>query len=228
MKYQCVTTTVPGFVQQLAVQYVAHGYRWYVEGRIPESKDRESVLEKLVATYAITHDKTERWRRKRRGVPNVQLLCFERLWVLVATKGELWREHPFYRTFSSYRPKSGAVPERKGYRDLAKHPLQFEGYSIGWSNGHASVRIARAVYLREKAYFEEKATKWRGELLVEEMQKRLLRFEQYAPVRTQLGRILRAVNRERRRAGYSPIPKTVLWADRCIYRPFEPVLEEAA
>ena len=90
------------------------------------------------------------------------------------------------------------------------------------------MRIARAVYLREKAYFEEKATKWRGELLVEEMQKRLLRFEQYAPVRTQLGRILRAVNRERRRAGYSPIPKTVLWADRCIYRPFEPVLEEAA
>lgn len=232
MKYQCVATSVAGFVQQVAVQYVAHGYRWYVEGWIPESKSREAVLEKLVGVYGITHDKTERWRRKRRGVPNVQLLCFERHWVLLATKGDQWRDHSFYRTYSSYRPASKDLPERRGYKDLAKHPLQFEGYSIGWSNGHPSVRIARSVYLREKAYFEERATKWRGDLLVEELRRRLLRFEQYAPVRTQLGRVVRAVNRERKMAGYSPVPKTVLWRDRRIYRPFEPLecerLEEAA
>ena len=41
------TTSVEGFVQQLAVAYVQHGYRFYVTGQIPEDKDPEQVDRKL-------------------------------------------------------------------------------------------------------------------------------------------------------------------------------------
>ena len=39
MPYQCVATSVAGFVQQLAVNYVARGYYFYATGIIPERKD---------------------------------------------------------------------------------------------------------------------------------------------------------------------------------------------
>jgi len=53
MAYRCVATSVAGFVQQLAVAYVAHGYWFYVTGRVPEGKDPADVDRKLIARYEI-------------------------------------------------------------------------------------------------------------------------------------------------------------------------------
>jgi len=39
MKYRCEATSVTGFIQQLAVGYVRHGYFFYVVGQVPEGKD---------------------------------------------------------------------------------------------------------------------------------------------------------------------------------------------
>ena len=35
MAYRCVATSAVGFLQQLAVAYVANGYWFYVTGRVP-------------------------------------------------------------------------------------------------------------------------------------------------------------------------------------------------
>lgn len=231
MKYDAIATSRSGFVQQLAVQYVTHGYHHWVEGWIPEGKDRAAVLERMVAYYNITHSANTRWDRKRKGLPNCQLLCYGRYWVLLSAKSdrrqlahESWKDHPFYRTLESYRPASKGVPGRKGYKHISKYPIQFEGYSIGYSNGHVSVRIARSVYQQELAFFVEKATKWSEERLIEEMRKRLLRFERYRPVQRQHARIIRAVNEARLASGFTHrIPKSALFKGRYIRKPFEPV-----
>ena len=48
MAYRCVATSVAGFVQQLAVAYVAHGYWFYVTGWIPQGKPPEAIDRKLI------------------------------------------------------------------------------------------------------------------------------------------------------------------------------------
>ena len=37
--YRCETGSVAGFVQQLAVSYLSHGYWFYVAGTVPDRKD---------------------------------------------------------------------------------------------------------------------------------------------------------------------------------------------
>ena len=63
--YRCEVTTVAGFVQQLAVSYLVHGYWFYVTGRIPKHKDPRRVDEKLIARYGIDLSKWSRARRKQ-------------------------------------------------------------------------------------------------------------------------------------------------------------------
>ncbi len=85
--YRCEATSVEGFVQQLAVSYLAHGYWFYVVGQVPEGKDSRKVAEKLVARYQIDLSKWARARRKRVGLASLQYLRFGRFFVLLATHG---------------------------------------------------------------------------------------------------------------------------------------------
>jgi len=39
MQYRCVATSLAGFLQQLTVSYLSHGYWFYVTGCIPDGKD---------------------------------------------------------------------------------------------------------------------------------------------------------------------------------------------
>ena len=48
VEYRCVATSVEGFVQQVAVQYLRHGYWFYVAGQIPEGKDSAAVDAKVL------------------------------------------------------------------------------------------------------------------------------------------------------------------------------------
>ena len=200
MAYRCVATSVAGFVQQLAVGYIAHGYYFYVRGYIPDHK--------IIAQYAVDLSKWSRSRRKKAGHASVQYLRYGRFYVILATHGE----HPFF------------AAEAKQVRDFRKHPLYFMGYSVGCRGArgggarHASVRIQRELYQELKAQFRWVAVRWSIEHLGREL--RALPYEPYAPVRDQLRGILRAVNRRRRIAGLDLVPRDALWWRRVPVKPF--------
>ena len=207
MAYRCVATSVAGFVQQLTVGYVAHGYWFYVTGRVPDHKDPAEVDQKLIAQYGLDVSKWTRARQKQTGRASVQYLRFEHSFVLVATHGQ----HPFF------------AAEAKQIRDLRRQPLYFMGYAIGCRKGrdgnwHDSVRIERELFRGMKQRFATIAVhrsveEWREEF-------RRLGFEPYAPVRDQLRILLRAVNRRRQVASLELVPQHVLRLRRSVARPF--------
>lgn len=215
MEYRCVAGTVEGFVQQLAVCYLPHGYWWYVAGRIPEPKDPGAVDAKLLARYDVALSERARARRKQLGNANMQYLRYGRFFVLLATEG-------------NHRFKS---EERTVIRDIRRVPLQFEGYSISYRQGgrtqkgerdakwHAHVQIHPETYKQLKAYLLGLAVHRSAETLAAEF--RRISFEPYAPVRRQMLNLLRAVNDARKRAGYQPLPTSVLRLRRRIVKPFE-------
>lgn len=206
MTYQHEARSVPGFVQQLAVSYIQHGYWFYVSGDVPERKCPLAVDEKLLDRYGVRMSKWARARRKRIGRANVHYLRYRRFFVLIASRGE----HHFFANEPTFR-------------DIRREPLSFSGYSIGYKLGadrkwHASVRIHPTEYLKLKAYFLDLATRRSVEKLTAEFQR--IPFEPYAPVRRQFLNIHRAVNRVRKRAGYELVPMGALRLSRRPVRPF--------
>jgi len=215
MLYRCVATSIAGFVQQLAVGYVANGYYFYVAGRIPNGKEPAKTDEKIILQYGIAMSKWARARRKAGGGAKVQYLRFDRFYAILATHGE----HPFF------------AAEAKQIRDIRKHPLHFMGYSIGCRRGrygrglHASVRIHRNLFHELKARLERIAVQASVEELCGEL--RAVPVEPYAPVRDQMRIILRAVNRRRKVAGLEMVPFTALRLRRVPIKPFGSIRENS-
>ena len=183
-----------------------HGYWFYVTGQVPDRKCPLAVDAKLLDRYEISISKWARARRKRSGGANVQYLRYGRFFVLIATRGE----HRFFK-------------DEPTFRDIRRDPLSFGGYSISYKLGadrkwHASVRIHPSDYLTLKASLMELATRRLVERLSVEFQR--IPFEPYAPVRRQLLNILRAVNRERKRARYELVPVEGLRLRRRVVSPF--------
>lgn len=213
--YQCDAPTVSGFLQQLAVAYLGHGYWFYVTGHVPEGKDPAAVDEKLLRKYEAGISKWARARRKRAGLANVQYLRHGRFFVLLASRGR----HAFFEGEAHFK-------------DAREEPIRFGGYSISVKRGvdgrlHPSVRLHPDTYRELRAYFVELATRRQVEALAAEL--RRLPFEPYAPVRRQLLNILRALNRARRVAGLEAVPTSALRLSRRGVKPFdEAPLKEAA
>jgi len=204
MDYHYTPTTVGGFVQQLALCYLEHGYWFYVQGTIPAGKDLAQVDEKLLTKYHISASKFQRCRCKRKGGANIQYLRYERTFLLLATHGI----HAFFQE------------EAPAIKDVRRSPIQFEGYSIGYYHDHPRVGLARDTYRNLRAYFLELAVHRSADFIAEEMKK--LPYEGYGPVRRQLFGLLLAVNTKRRQAGLDLVPYSCLPTSRHIYRPFEP------
>ena len=208
MAYRCAATSVAGFVQQLAVGYIAHGYYFYVRGRIPDPKDPAKTDQKILDQYGIAISKWSRNRRKKGGQARVQYLRYGRFYVILATHGQ----HPFF------------AAEAKQVRDFRRQPLFFMGYSIGCRRArgggkwHASVRIQREAFGELKARFERMAVHCSIDYLCREF--RTIPFEPYAPVRDQCRILLRAVNRRRKAAGLEPVPREAQRRQRIPVRPF--------
>jgi hypothetical protein len=201
--YRCEATSVAGFLQQLAVGYLARGYFFYVMGTIPEDKDLRAVDAKLISKYGIAVGKSTRSRRKAAGFANVQYLRYRRNFVLLATHGS----HAFFE-------EEGAL-----VRDAREVPIKFEGYAVSHRAGHPHVRIEQGRYLEFKAYVSELSVHRSKETL--EKVFRSLRYEPYAPVRSQLFCILRAVNRRRKLAQYEPVSPACIRSRRQVVKPFE-------
>lgn len=208
MAYRSEAPTIAGFVQQLAVSYVANGYWFYVTGVIPEGKDPRRVDEKLISKYELNISKFARARRKAAGQANVQYLRHRRFFVLLATHGT----HKFFLPIE-------AGGEGEGIRDCRKAPINFGSYAISYRGGHAHVRIEREIFKDLKAFCLEHACHWSPERLGETL--RGLPFEPYAPVRGQMFELVRAVNRLRKTAGLELVPVGCLRLRRRICRPFQ-------
>jgi hypothetical protein len=194
--YRCVAVSEAAFVQQLSVSYVGHGYVFYVTGTVPKRKDPPAVDQKLIRRYAVDVSKHVRARRKRGGLANVHYLRFERFFVLCATEGE----HRFF------------VDETE-FRDARRDPIVFRGYSIGYKRDpegkwHPSVRIHPRAYAELKASLLDVAVKRDVDEMVRLF--RGIRFQPYAPIRTQLLAVWRAVNATRREAGLEEVPKSAV------------------
>jgi len=193
MTYRCVATSVAGFVQQLAVGYVARGYCFYVSGRIPPDKDPAKTDEKIIGQYGIDLSKYARARRKRWGFASVQYLRYGRHFVILASHGE----QIFFEA------------EAKRLQDVREAPIQCFGYSIGCRKSphdgkmHVSVRMAAGTFQELKARFKLIAVHRSVEELVEEL--RAVPFEPYAPVRDQMRGVVRALNRRRQAANLEPV-----------------------
>lgn len=206
--YRCEATSLEGFIQQLAVGYLPHGYWFCVSGEIPSEKDAHAVDRKLTERYGIERSRWSRARRKRAGGANIHYLRYRRFFVLLATHGE----HAFFEA------------ERASIFDVRRSPIRVAGYAVSFRQGRSHVRLDSERYRELKAYFLELATHRTAATIAEEL--RALPFEPYAPVRRQLFIILRAVNRVRRAAGFQPVPWTALRLRRRIVHPFGE-LEEA-
>jgi hypothetical protein len=195
-------TTIHGFIQQVAVGHVQHGYWFYVPGVLPEGKDPRALDEKLTTKYEVGISKWTRARRKRAGAASIAYLRHDRFFVLLATHGR----HPFFEE------------EAARLRDLRREPFKFASYAVSHRAGHAHVRIEAQTFRDLKAYFDELATKrsaeWLGQALHD------LPFEPYAPIRGQFCELLRRINSRRRTAGLESVPGDCLRLRRRIYRPF--------
>jgi len=215
MECLCETCSVEGFVQLVACNLLPHGYWFYVTGIVPEGKDVRRVDAKLIRKYGAALGKAARSRRKRLGLANVRYLRHDRFFVLLATYGR----HRFH------------LEDARSIRDVRRVPLKFAGYSISYRRGgrrrdggrdrgwHSHVEIDRRRFAELRAFLVEMAARWSTERLALEFYR--LPFEPYAPVRRQMLLLLKAVNAQRKRAGLSPLPHTVLPMRRRVVSPFE-------
>ncbi|BBO34178.1 hypothetical protein PLANPX_3790 [Lacipirellula parvula] len=222
MQYRYAATSVEGFIQQLASNYLPHGYWFYVSGWLPEGKDPRTLDEKLLVKYGISMSRQSRWRRKAAGFANLQYLRYERFFLLLATHGK----HHFF------------AEEAATIRDVRKVPIKFAGHSISYKPGgflrkeadapaepdsgwHSRVQVDRERYAELKAYFKENACKRSAETLARELF--CLPYEPYAPVRQQLLNLLRLINQARHAGNLARVSPEVLRYQRKIVKPFDAI-----
>jgi hypothetical protein len=223
-KYRYIATSREGFVQQIAVSYVRHGYVFFVKGRVPDGKAPAKTDEKLMSLYGIRATKDSRYKRKKRGLANLQYIRFGREWVMLGTKGE----HEWYRK------------ERANIRDLRRVPLVVCGYSITLAQGgnklsrektpgvdgperdskkRVRVQISKAAFRELKrellCHAGTRSEDWYR------MRFYHVGFEPYAPIRKQLLEVLRQVNKRRGAYGKSKISPDCIRYHRRPVKPFD-------
>ena len=91
MEYRYEAASVTGFVQQLACNYLPHGYWFYVTGSVPEGKDPAAIDRKLMEKYGVGLSRQQRARRKLAGLATslVGSIAVKRDWF--GRTGVLWQ-----------------------------------------------------------------------------------------------------------------------------------------
>ena len=217
MKYRYEATSVTGFIQQVACNYLPHGFWYFVQGQIPENKDPLAVDEKLIKKYGIDISRQSRWRRRRKGQRAFHYIRFERHFLLLATKGH-------HRLFEEEDWKDCSGTPGNGDSSPRSRITMF-GYSLSVRQGHfcrlekgqepalpdekmrVRVQVARPVFLDWKGYFVERAKSASVERLAKEIY--CWPYEPYAPIRRQANSIVVAVNEQLRQRGYRKAERLV-------------------
>lgn len=227
MEYRYLTTSLEGFVQQVACNILPHGYWFYVRGVVPDEKDPETIDRKLLDRYRIDVSRQQRARRKLQGLANLHYLRLGRLWFIFATHGK----HEFFEH------------EEKNIRDVRKIPIVVGGYSLSAKQGgflkkisadeppvrdgkmRARVQVAREEFRDLCGYFLERACHRSVDSLSAELFR--IPYEPYAPIRRQQLNLLRLINKKRQQAAFEKIPTTVLRYKRRIVSPFSDEIDNA-
>ena len=203
MGQQIEFTSQHALVQYLVASVICRGYWFYVSGHLAEGKDFASLDAKLIRKYDANLPESTRYRRKKQGRANIRYLRYRRRFFLFATKGE----HVFYET------------ESASIRDIRRTPLRVGGYSLSFrrdgrdqSRRRVHVRIAEEPYKNLIARFEQHATRLSADTLAARLYE--IDYRGYAPVRSQLCRLLRIVNKRRKAAGLSRLPQDCLFFHR--------------
>ena len=194
--YPCEARSVDAFLAQV-VRYVSSGHYFYIRCLIPKHKDPRSIDEKILRLYDIRRTRWQRKRRNLKATAGIHYLRYDRVFVIMLTKG---RHEPFYRDHGSC------------VLDIRRTALKAFGYSIRWGFSEVerrfrvSVRLDKETYRRMKAHMLTICT-WPGYRSQEAMERefRELPYQLYGPVREQLYTVARAVNRARRRTGFSAV-----------------------
>ena len=228
-EYQYLATSREGFVQQLAVGYVRNGYVFFVKGQVPLGKNPEATDRKLMERYGIQMDSGKRYRRKAKGLANLQYIRFGRDWVMLATKGE----HEWFRL------------ERANIRDVRRVPLTVLSYSITLTRGgnvlnrdkspgvagperdqkqRVRVQISKASFRQLRADMLSRARTRSPDWY--RMRFYHVGFEPYAPIRKQLLELLRLVNKARACHGLEKLKPDCIRYHRKPVKPFQLDLDQ--
>jgi hypothetical protein len=197
-RYECASTE--GLVQRVVV-LAQRGYRYFVQGEIPEHKSCEALDEKFLAKYDLRKTRRQRAYRKQLGLPNGHYFRQGRAWVSMATSREFFLE----------------VDPRETVLDLRETPIRVGGYSIslrrdgsakrrGEHRFRASVRLDSETYLELRSYFEDLAVHRSKDSLASELWRESTNWQSYAPVYRQFRAVARRVNERRQAAGFAPVP----------------------
>ena len=177
---------IADFVRHVAVNCVSRGYFFFVVGQIPAEKDPKCVDSKIMDKYGTEVSKWARARRKRKGVAAVQYLRFRRTFLILATEGR----HLFFSE------------EAKVLKDIRRTALKFGGFSIlhrkGGRKDYVSVALERRRWLLLRKEFRLEALSCDSNELA--LKLRSLLRPRFAGISRQVGRLLRVVNRLRKRA----------------------------
>lgn len=201
-RYECAS--IEGLVQRVVV-LAQRGYRYFVQGEVPEHKSCEALDEKFLTKYDLRKTRRQRAYRKQVGLQNGHYFRHGRAWVSMATSREFFLE----------------VDPRECVLDLRETPIKVGGYSIslrrdgsarrrGEHRFRASVRLDSETYLELRAYLEDLAVHRSKNWLAAELWKLSTQWQSYAPVHRQFRAVMRRMNERREKAGYEHVPKGCL------------------
>ena len=217
-RYRCEAVSLEGFIQQLAIGYVARGYFFFVKGRVPCRLDTREHDERMLAKFDVAHSKHARYRRRRRvdesgqQLANTQYLRHRNFWVLLSTAGS----HQFFQEHLTLDRKTQTITRQ--YRDVRRQPVVYGGYSVSHTQGRTTVRISPKAYRELKDYYLDIALTPSAEQLANELWRSP--FDSYGGVTNQMHAILRAVNQLRKTAGLRLVPRESIRTKRKQLFPF--------
>ena len=219
-EYCCVATSFRAWAQQVAVSYVQRGYHRYVDFWIPKHKDPVLIDRKLIAKYHIGISDSARSWRKRNGLARFQYIRHGRFGLILIAEGrqdgfpptvvmphqtlkDLLAQYgqDLYRSSHTPTPNGQVVidfekEEGKRMKHLYREAICYGGYEIRYRNGRASVRIDGRYYEALRTRFLSLAKHPDTRHLQEAF--RELRFQPFAPLRSQLWKLIDEVNAYRK------------------------------
>ena len=165
--YKHEATSLEGFIQQLAVSYLARGrYYYYVSGLVPKRLTPHHHDQRMLNKFDVARSKWSRYRRRKRKGPdgrplaNCQYIRFREFWILLCEDGY----HDFFDIHTK-KDKRGNITEEL-FSDVREVAVKYGGYSIGYAKERLSVRLSGRAYQALKKYYLEqarcsvKALKW--------------------------------------------------------------------
>src|SRR4051794_13323559 len=111
--YTSQATSRAGFLRMLTANYLPNEYFFYSYGHFRDEEHARRIELDIICRYDLALSKDQRYRRKQKGLSNLQFIRYRRFYLFLATPGE----HPFFA-------------RQADLRDFRREPLHFVGYTV--------------------------------------------------------------------------------------------------